>query len=471
MDRVAEQVNDIHSRLNATSVSRIARPRDIDELRAEIRAAANRRECVAVSGGRHAMGGQQFARGALLLDTRDLHRVIRFDAGAGTIEMEAGADWPAVIRATHEAQPGADRPWGIRQKQTGADELTLGGAISANAHGRGLFMRPFVDDVEALTLVDAGGELVRCSRDENAELFALVAGGYGLFGAIATVTLRLGPRLKVARLVDILDIDEAIPLARRRASEGCLYGDFQYAIDALDESFLRRGVGACYKPAAQDAEVSDASSDLSHDDWIRLLKLAHTDKRAAFRVYAAHYLASHGRVYWSDTMQLSTYIPSYDQFVKEVHNPGEPLSGIDESLMIGEQYVPPDSLLDFLREARQVLRETGVEDIYGTIRTIQPDEVSFLAWAREHFACVIFNLRTRHDAAGIERTARTFRGLNDAALRLGGSFYLTYHRWSTRQQVEAAYPQFARFLELKRQHDPQERFVSDWYRHHRDLFR
>jgi FAD/FMN-containing dehydrogenase len=139
--------------------------------------------------------------------------------------------------------------------------------------------------------------------------------------------------------------------------------------------------------------------------------------------------------------------------------------------MIGEQYVPPDSLLDFLREARQVLRETGVEDIYGTIRTIQPDEVSFLAWAREHFACVIFNLRTRHDAAGIERTARTFRGLNDAALRLGGSFYLTYHRWSTRQQVEAAYPQFARFLELKRRYDPQERFTSDWYRHHQALFR
>jgi len=409
MDRLAEQVNDIHSRLNATSVSRVARPRDIDELRAEIRAVADRRGCVAVSGGRHAMGGQQFATGELLLDTRDLNRVIRFDAGAGTIEMEAGADWPAVIHATHQAQPGLDPSWGIRQKQTGADALTLGGAISANVHGRGLFMRPFVDDVEALTLVDAEGELIRCSREENAELFGLVAGGYGLFGVIATVTLRLGPRLKVARLVDILDVDEAIPLARRRASEGCLYGDFQYAIDAVDESFLRRGVGACYKPTSQEAEVTDASSDLSRDDWIRLLQLAHTDKRAAFSAYAAHYLATHGRVYWSDTMQLSTYIPSYDQFVKEVHAPVSTGAGFDESLMIGEQYVPPDALLDFLGDARRVLRDTGVEDIYGTIRTIQPDDVSFLVWARQHLACVIFNLRTRHDAAGIERTAVTRR--------------------------------------------------------------
>ena len=33
MDGVAEQVNDIHSRLNATPVSRVARPRDSDSDR------------------------------------------------------------------------------------------------------------------------------------------------------------------------------------------------------------------------------------------------------------------------------------------------------------------------------------------------------------------------------------------------------------------------------------------------------
>ena len=50
MERVAERVNDIHSRLNATSVSRIARPRDIEALQAEIREAGRRRQGVAVSG-------------------------------------------------------------------------------------------------------------------------------------------------------------------------------------------------------------------------------------------------------------------------------------------------------------------------------------------------------------------------------------------------------------------------------------
>jgi FAD/FMN-containing dehydrogenase len=168
-------------------------------------------------------------------------------------------------------------------------------------------------------------------------------------------------------------------------------------------------------------------------------------------------------------MQLSTYIPSYDQFLKDGAGGGGAV-GTDESLIIGELYVPPDALVPFLSTARRVLRDTGVEDIYGTIRAILRDDTTFLPWARQDYACVIFNLRTRHDDPGIDRSARAFRGLHDAAIALGGSFYLTYHRFAMRAQVEACYPMFRHFLTLKRHYDPDARFTSDWYRHHATLF-
>jgi hypothetical protein len=47
---------------------------------------------------------------------------------------------------------------------------------------------------------------------------------------------------------------------------------------------------------------------------------------------------------------------------------------------------------------------------------------------------------------------------------------LTYHRWATREQVEAAYPQFVDFLRLKKKHDPDETFQSNWYRHYKQMF-
>ena len=138
--------------------------------------------------------------------------------------------------------------------------------------------------------------------------------------------------------------------------------------------------------------------------------------------------------------------------------------------MIGELYVPPERLTDFMKSAADLLRQSGVPVIYGTVRLIQRDAESFLAWAREDFACVIFNLHTEHTEDGIAQSAATFRGLIDLALALDGSFFLTYHRWASRSQIERAYPQFAEFLRRKEVHDPGQRFQSEWWRHHRNLF-
>jgi hypothetical protein len=123
--------------------------------------------------------------------------------------------------------------------------------------------------------------------------------------------------------------------------------------------------------------------------------------------------------------------------------------------------------------ARRVLRESGIENIYGTIRAIRAiraDGTTFLPWAREDFACIIFNLRTRHDGDGIARSRRAAGALIDAAAAEGGSFFLTYHRWATREQVARCHPRFEAFLAKKLDYDPGEVFQSDWYRHHRSLF-
>jgi len=43
-------------------------------------------------------------------------------------------------------------------------------------------------------------------------------------------------------------------------------------------------------------------------------------------------------------------------------------------------------------------------------------------------------------------------------------------RASARKQIESCYPQFAKFLQLKKKYDPEERLQSDWYRHYRTMF-
>ena len=458
-------VNDIHSQLTATRVNRVVTPDTLDAVRGAVKAAQSERRAVCIAGGRHAMGAQAFATGGVLIDIRKLNRVLGFDAAKGLIEVESGMQWPQLLEHLVSAQRGRGRQWGFSQKQTGADRLTMGGCLSANVHGRGLTLPPFVGDVESLRLLDARGDLVNCSRTENPELFRLVIGGYGLFGFIYSVTLRLVPRRKLRRVVEVRDI-EGMPAAfAGRIRDGYAYGDFQYSIDEKSGDFLRKGVFSCYLPVPDETPMPETQKELAERDWIDLLHLAHAGKAEAFKRYAGYYLSTNGQLYWSDEHQMSIYPDYYhrelDKKLKSKHKATEAITEI---------YCEREALERFMADVREDARKNRVNIIYGTIRLIEQDRESFLAWARKPYACVIFNLHVAHTPEGIRHAADAFRRLIDIGIRHGGSYFPTYHKYATRSQVEACYPQFREFLRLKRKYDPGEAFQSDWYRHYKAMF-
>src|SRR5918999_3715882 len=242
-------LNDLHSALNPTRVHSVVSVASTADVQDVVQRARREGRAVSIMGGRHAMGAQQFATGGIAIDTRQLCRIQQVDAETGRIVVDAGVQWPELVSHLVATQPTTERQWGIAQKQTGADRLSIGGALAANVHGRGLTRAPFIADVESFTLVDADGELRHCSRTENAELFTLVIGGYGLFGVVTDVTLRLLPRHKVRRVVEVITADRLMAAFDERIADGFEYGDFQFALDPASPDFLHRGIFSCYKPA------------------------------------------------------------------------------------------------------------------------------------------------------------------------------------------------------------------------------
>jgi FAD/FMN-containing dehydrogenase len=458
-------VNDVHSQLNATHVLEILQPRSVEDVQRVVRTAGKNRKAISVAGGRHAMGGQQFGTETLLVDIRKMDRLLNLDRKRGLLEVEAGIEWPELIGGYLALQTGDGEPWGIAQKQTGADRLTVAGTIAANAHGRGLKLKPFIADVESFVLVDAAGTVHTCSRSENRELFQLATGGYGLFGIVTSARLRLVPRKKVERIVEIRTTDDLMAAFEKRIADGFLYGDFQFSIEHESEDFLHKGVFSCYRPVSMDTPIPTAEKQLTDENWRQLLLLAHTNERQAFQKYSDYYLSTNGQVYWSDTHQLSIYPDNYHREIDQRLHAPYPATEV-----ITEIDVPRPMLKGFLEEVRDDFRKNKVELIYGTVRLIERDDESFLPWAKQDYACTIFNLHTVHNPEGFERSAEAFRRLIDMAARRGGTYYLTYHRHATRKQVESCYPQFAEFLRLKKKYDPEERFQSDWYRHYKAMF-
>ena len=458
-------LNDVQSRLNPTQVQQVLSPSSPDEVSAAIAQAMARQTSLCPAGSLHSMGGQQFLEGGLSLSSSSLTRVGPLDMEAGAVWVQSGVTWPRLVEWLKCNQGNSAPALSLIQKQTGADELTLGGALSSNIHGRVLGRRPIVEDIVAFYITLPDGTRLKCSRQENAELFSLAIGGYGLFGFVDSINLRLTPRKLHTRRVQELSLEQVIPSLEAQTRAGATYGDFQYMTDETSADFMARGIMSVYVPEPEIQGIGEGQLGLSQEEWSRLYVLAHTDKARAYQEYAAHYRQTDGQLYWSDDLQFSPYLPEAGEALYR-HLGWQTFA----SLMITELYVPRERFVDFMRAARAAVLETGANVVYGTVRLIEAEDETLLRWAKDSYACTIFNLLVEHSPQGIERAKTQFRALTDCALEREGSFYLTYHRWARRDQVERAYPCFPRFLELKEKYDPSETFSSDWYRHHREMF-
>jgi len=115
-------------------------------------------------------------------DAGRLDRVLRVDERHGLVEVQASTPWRAIAASL---RPGDPRAAGTQTTMS-----TVGDSLAHNAAGPD--GRPAVLHVESIALVTPAGELRRASRTAQRELFALVAGGQGLFGALYSVTLDIG---------------------------------------------------------------------------------------------------------------------------------------------------------------------------------------------------------------------------------------------------------------------------------------
>ena len=458
-------LNDIQSKLNPTKIGKLLTPKDLGEISKLVSETYQRGKAISIAGSMHSMGGQQFSTDEYCVSTKGFTGIDCIGDDFNQVRVQSGVIWPELVNWLKNAQAGSHKSMTIIQKQTGADDLTIGGAISSNIHGRVLNRKPIVDDVNGFTITTFDGVRKYCSRSENSDLFSNVIGGYGLFGFVDSVDLKLTQRVKLTRKVSEISLDEVIPSLEQSAEDGATYGDFQYMTDERSNDFLSKGIMSVYSPVENDNPIPESQVGLTPDDWKRLFVLAHVDKAQAYIDYKNHYEVTNGQIYWSDEHQFSPYIPQATNLLnqqmgwKNYH-----------SLVLTELYVPRNSFTKFMINMKGKLLSLDANVVYGTVRLIKNEQETFLNWAKEDYVCVIFNLLVKHSPDGISIAKNQFRALIDCALEEEGSYYLTYHKWARKGQVEKAYPQFKEFLENKILFDPHEVFVSDWYKHYKRMF-
>ena len=161
---------------------RILRPGDRPALAQEADAAQG-----AIVRGNARSYGDAAINPAATIDARRLDRLIAFDPDTGILECEAGVLLADLIDIL------LPRGW-FAPVTPGTKLVTIGGMIASDVHGKNHHgAGSFCDHVLWLDLAIGDGEVRRCSRDENADLFAATCGGMGLTGAILRASVKMLP--------------------------------------------------------------------------------------------------------------------------------------------------------------------------------------------------------------------------------------------------------------------------------------
>ncbi|KAF2703998.1 FAD-binding domain-containing protein [Pleomassaria siparia CBS 279.74] len=139
-----------------------------------------------VRGGGHSTSGSSSIEDGLVIDLSKM-RNVTVDAEARTITAEGGTIWEDV---DVEAAKFGLATVGGTVNHTGVGGLTLGGGYGYLSGRYGLT----IDNLLAVDIVLASGELVRASKEENADLFWAVRGAGQNFGVVTAFVFKAYPQ-------------------------------------------------------------------------------------------------------------------------------------------------------------------------------------------------------------------------------------------------------------------------------------
>jgi FAD/FMN-containing dehydrogenase/uncharacterized membrane protein YhaH (DUF805 family) len=427
-----QAVNDV-TRLNPVGVFAVATPTTVEEVQDAVRRSTGP---LSVGGGHFSMGGQTASPGSLHLDLRRLNKVVAFSPLARTIRVQAGVRWCDIQKFVD--------PHGlaVRIMQTYAN-FTVGGSLSVNVHGRYVGQGPVILSVRSVKLVLASGDLVEASPDHNQELFYGTIGGYGALGIIVEAELDLAENTRVERVTRKLATGEYARHFRAEVREnkaavfhnGDLYTPHFETVRSVTWMESQRPVTTPHRLQPHrrsyplEAYFLWAVSETPFGKWRRehlLEPLIYFRRKVHWRNFEAGY----------DVAEL------------------EPPSRRHRTYVLQEYFVPVERFGDFLPKMAEIFQRHRVNVLNVSIRHARADPGSLLAWARsEIFAFVVYyKQRTRPNAR--DRVAVWTREMIDAALSVGGTYYLPYQPHATEEQFHAAYPRARELFALKRKYDP-----------------
>lgn len=437
------------SHLNSTPVKVQDVPDDLEEavqlLKELLNTAQSTGKKVAIAGARHTMGGHTIYSNGISLDMSGF-RHMELDSTSNILRVGAGARWEAIIPYLNER----GRSVAVMQSN---NDFSVGGTMSANAHGWQHNSPPFANTVDSFQLMLANGSVVRCSRQENTELFSLVLGGYGLFGIILDVDLRVVKNEMYRAQRMIVPTQQYVEIFEKKVNRAIDIGMVYGRISVAPDRFLKEAIITLYRQELSSSGLILPLSKQSPQDLTRTVLRGEVEsnygKNLRWKLEKALGGEAGSQVSRNQILNRSS---------RWLEN--RKLASTD---ILHEYFIPPQSLEAFLEKCRMIIPKHKGDLLNLTVRNVYRDKDSFLRYANQNLLGLVMLFHQRRTREAEAQMQAMTIALIDAALNVEGKYYLPYRLHATAQQFARAYPQADEFFSLKRQYDPKEIFQNQFY--------
>jgi len=405
----------------------------------------------------------------VLLDMSCMNRILHLDEDRAIITVEAGVRIVDVFARIHEL--------GFTVPASPTDStISVGGALAANVNGKESWrVGNFGDQVLQVKFLTAAGEVLTLDRDDNKELFHAVIGGMGLLGLIVEVTLGLlpvpSPYLEVS-----INPAENIDALIRQLDVQKETADF--IVVWIDGYASGNKVGRSVIHATKWIE-SSVPRETIREDVARGVSLLATQKDRAVAFYkTTRHLINLG----FHLQRIPFFLFNKFYYWLACRNPGIQKFSNRQLFLehnFDKSYVipPPDILCgphgftiqitvpfengrEGMSEMLELCSHAPCPPATTILRLHRKDD-HLISFSEDGYSLnVEFHPKKRHH----KRMQEFLRELMECGVRYGSKVHLPKDHTLTKDQFQRLFPNYAEFLRIKSEIDPEGLFQSDMYR-------
>ena len=404
---------------------------------------------ISIAGAKHSMGGHTMYPNGIVLNMRP-YKEMQIDTINNILTIGSGALWEDAINYLDKFH----KSIAVMQAFS---SFSIGGSISVNGHGWQKDSPPISSSIISFTLMNHSGQILNCSRTENSELFSLVIGGYGLFGIILDVKLKVVENETLQFKYVRLSAENYVENYRKFVTENpkveLVFGRLRISNKLfLEEATLNYFEKKDEKPLS--LSEYGASNESSKNLVFRSTVNSEYGKRLRWDLETGM-----NKVSKNETFSRNNLL---NDNVTLIEN--KDTSSTD---ILQEYFIPERYFTEYINELKTVLPNKQIDLLNITIRGVYKDNDSYLNYARENVFGFVFLFNQKKNERDELEMKQLTQQLVKVAIKFQGTYYLPYRLHIDKETFRIVYPQGEEFFKLKLKYDPNEIFKNKFYEHYK----